>query len=387
MHDFVITEAYAQWNDRGGVDLTMMFPDNKRKADSLRFRACPDVGVQVNKSLLEAYGTNQEVRIAYEHAPFKPASAGGVVFLDKGETALSSLRNTRPRTHTVYQSWYGGFPTTEEGVYSVKALENTALREMTEEILLLYEGKLVQFAQDEESGFARLRAKQAGITYESVLTVEPQFIPSKDTLRVVDERGNSIYETSDFHGEWMLEQTSSTNWLMLPVLDLPSEGIIAVDCEGTDNPYNRFNLPVFHMRKQDVDYMQYGAIMKSYTAFTHTIEEGKVVQHEYRMRQPCEGPDRIPTHDVVFAPEDGLTKALTAAGWHIRIDDTTGHARHEKMNWLAIEYWKEQKMLLQQANYLTGRTIPAHAWLCPEESVDFRRIAQWTPRWLESSPY
>ncbi len=377
-----MNEAYATLRSDNSVHVRMVFPDNKVKADGLRFKACPDVGVQVHADLLAKQGTGKEGRIAFPHSPFKPASAGGVIFLDKGDTALGSLRNIRPRSHTVYQSWNGGFPTKEEGVYSAEALAITGEREFNEEIVLVTKDGALIVNKHDTRGYAQHRAKMAGLEFgDRIVQVEPQYVTVGDTLTVEDQSGSPIYRTNDWNVEWMLEQTSSLNCVKLVVYDLPSDEVFPLDLEGKESPYERFNLPVVLLKREQVDGERFGAVLEDYVAWNADLSSGKAEFRRYQMPEPCEGPDRTPTKGMVYAPEDGLSKAICSMGWKTRTD------RGTLDHWLEVELWKEGKMLEQQTCVLTQKDVPLDALLCPEASVDTTRMQGWVPRWLEERPY
>lgn len=372
LHNFLVDEAYAHIMPDGGTFIELIYP-----VDKIPFECRLPINAKFGINMWNDLFEYKYARIASDEAKLKPPSAGGVIFLDDGKSIVTSLRNDRPRTHSVYWNWYGGFPEPEEGVHTERALMCTAVRERSEGILVTKDNPPWLIVPKDAIAETLIAASHIGLEFGSRLKgVDVEYLPSRDRLEIWEDK-KLVYSTKGlFHFEFFHEQTSSINGLLATVYKgVSSDEVLPIDTEGEDaiSPiaYKWFNLRASIWPLGLVNGLEFGAPLPSGIKVYQTrVEKGVPFVEEAPVSPPFLGPDNVPVNvPYLFTPEDGLTRILSRAGVRIRL-----FKDYSSCDWHRIEQWKTQQVY---------RNRPVLSELITDKVIDSSRMKDWVPRWIE----
>ncbi|MBI4144342.1 hypothetical protein HY486_03785 [Candidatus Woesearchaeota archaeon] len=305
-----------------------------------------EFGIRTLEGLMEG----RVMRIGTRAQPIRPVSSG-VFPLFKEETKgtiFCHRRGISAPTHKMYHSACLGFTNSEDGVYSSEGIMRTALREWSEEQLLVTKesaGKkpwllvTTNTKQYVEQTVARLEMDIAGYREEHA-----DFLQGVDYLKVNTNGKTCLFCTSGFI-EMLWESLTGIN--LLQILHFPnvsSEEIVPLDTEFRlkNNTPEHLNLEVYQIPFSEVSGKRFGTPLKNFEVRQVRFEKGVPVFYTPEYSQPYYSVEGLfVKHPHVWAPEDAICRILCALNVPIGIKEKT------TTNWLEIEHWKEKTILEQ----------------------------------------
>jgi hypothetical protein len=270
---------------------------------------------------------------------------------------LVNRRDAGAPTHKLYHCGYAGFPGTREHIYSAEGLMQNALRESSEEVLLItieknHEGKPWLIVPNDSVPYVLESARKLGMDHLPLRHIDVETAEPTDWLVVRDENGKLIFRTKAYM-EFIYDSETSLNALYRREVPLSSEEILPVDAEGMpkNGTWFHFNRESYFFDPRELIGVTFGTPIDDPLVYkTDFVMVGGErvpiprLQIDADYQKPYLGPEKIPvTHPHLFAPEDQFRRHLDALG-------VVGCAGR----WIHHELWNT---ICKKADQEAGRTL------------------------------
>jgi hypothetical protein len=228
---FNVTEAHASYNQSdGSLNVDFYYPRHPEERTE-RLGPNPEFGVATLDKLIKT----GKARIATEENPISPPTAGSLPVTSDGKF-ICNRRDDGPIVHSMYHSPYSGFAQSMDELYTANGMDDLAGRESAEELLLLTRerslknGKPYLIVTESTKHHTIESAKRMGLEDLTLREVKEEILPGKDTLNVLYEVGNHIYQLqTNFTMLWNID--ASTIAMQIRKLDIDSSEILPMDAE------------------------------------------------------------------------------------------------------------------------------------------------------------
>jgi len=328
-HLFEIYNANAEIIDNC-MTVSLYYPSNKKMLDK-KIPGNLEFGIQVYENLLD----HRFSQIAQINRPIMPSCAGSI-YTTLDDKIICHRRDIKAPNHKLYHSSYGGFPQSDEELFSAKGIMKLALRETAEECLIITRDRSRLIVPSGSEHYTLESAKRLGIDLAKVkpLVMDVATVEPTDTLKVFDADYNLLFQVQGFI-EFMYEGQTTITTSQIRKLPFMADEIFPIDAEGyeIDGKYIHFNRESYILDPNVIKNLQFGAILPSPEVYKTKIVDGIPIIVHPDYTEPYFGPDGVKVVDPhVWASEDLLMRMLDA----LRIPG---------YDWIRAELWKEKSKL------------------------------------------
>ncbi len=305
--DFKVYHAEAEYSS-GKLTVRLFYPNKKEKITT-RIPENIDFGISVFENLLTKGFANLADR---EHF-FKPSS-GGSLYILSDDAIVCNRRDVEARTHPLYHSAYGGYPSSLQECMSEKGLFDLSLRETAEECILITKEKNPWIVVPNDSiDYTLASAKRLGYDFSRrFIGVPLETIPARDTLEVYTENGKKLFSINACVN-FLYESLTSLTSVQLRKIPFSSEEIVPIDGEflqkGTEKIH--LNRESYVISKNELSRIHFGEQLLNHQVFT--LDKSKEILSVCipRYVEPFFGPEKVHvTVPHIWAPDDMLVSCL-----------------------------------------------------------------------------
>lgn len=324
IENFKIYKATASFDGKRTV--VKLFYPSEEELNYQRFNENLQFGCTVFSELLNK-GYSE---IATSNNPISPP-CGGFMYIFSDGKFLCHRRDKFAPTHKLYHSISSGFPQHISQLYSKEGIFQIALREASEECILITKEEHPKLIVPRDSmDYVLETAKRLKIKLPMKI-VDVETLDPIDVLEVYDHSQNIIFKTSA-NVDFIFESQSVLNALWVRKFPFSSEEILPIDAEfiETKSELLHLNRESYIIDIKEIAKKSFGDPLTNFKVFkTKEIVNGipKVYSPEYL--SPYTGPGGLEViHPHLWAPDNLLVKCLNVLGV-------------EGYNWVEIEKWKE----------------------------------------------
>ena len=305
--DFKVHRAEAEYFS-GKLIVRLYYPDKKEKITT-RIPESLDFGISVFENLL----TRGFASLTDNEHYFKPAS-GGSLYVLSDDAIICNRRDLGARTHPMYHSAYGGYPSSIEECMSAKGLFELSLRETAEECLLITKGKNPWLVVPNDSiDITLASAKRLGYDFSRRFIAVPiELIPARDTLEVYTEKGRKLFSLNACMN-FIYESTTSLTAVQLRKIPFSSEEIVPIDGEFIQKGAEKIHLnrESYIVSKQELSNIHFGENLIHHQVFKMNKSDGVASVCTPLYKEPFFGPEKVSVSvPHIWAPDDMLVSCL-----------------------------------------------------------------------------
>src|SRR3989338_10829160 len=248
---FPIPEAYAERNPKGGITVSLIYPDEDQRAYSHERKISDAKAVQFGIDCLTSLNKGEQAAIGtYLHSS-RPAS-GGIIYLFSDGSFLTHRRDGGTKVHPWYNGIPSGFPACEEHFGDIGLLQRTEGAE--ESIVFEKNGNGIYVPKDNVSNaVTRKRLELLGLE-NRVIPAEVEYLAGSDVLEIYNQESELISRTEGcIYLSWEIE----TNVAIAAVRywkDVDPREVAAIDAEGfmREERFVHLGREKFHMKPEEV---------------------------------------------------------------------------------------------------------------------------------------